>query len=304
MIVNCAESEPGYYADKLLLRDEPEAMVDLFEWIRDTFSLDVIILAAEDVAKPYLHDLEGLAKRLHEFSLAYFESKYKYGQEKALCNVVMGIHMGQKEIPANYGIIVQNNETLFNMYRAIFRGRPVISKFLQVYGEVGPPRVFEVPIGALANDLLRIYGVEPADYAHCRLYDGGPLLATCVGQPMGPKPEYAITKTTNGLLVVHPDKDRPRQAHYPAPGYEHNSVDAPWAATKIENVEKEIGHVRIPRTGRFWTSGHLLVKVGDHVARKDDLAVAEATTPRSLGIHASIDGTVTRITDDFVEVTA
>lgn len=301
LLVNCAESEPGYYSDKLLLRDEPEAFVDVFEWLRATFSLDAILVGAEDVAKPYMHEMEELASRLKDFSISYFEPKYKYGQEKALCEVMMGLHLGQKEIPPQRGIIVQNDETLFNMYRAMFRARPVTTKFLQVYGEIGPPKVFEAPIGTIAADLLRLYGIEPADYGHCKLYDGGPILADCVAEKMGSEPEYAITKTTNGLLVVHPEKDRPRKAHYPSPEYEHNTIDAPWAASEIINVEKDVHRVRVPMRGRFWTTGRLLVKEGDHVSRKDDLAMP-ADGGRSIGVHASIDGKVTRITDDYVEI--
>lgn len=301
LIVNCAESEPGYYADKLLLRDEPEAFVNLFEWLRHVFTFDAIILAAEEVAKPYMTDLETLAKRLQDFSVAYVEPKYKYGQEKALCEAVMGLHMGQKEIPPKYGIIVNNDETLFNMYRAIFRDRPVITKFLQVYGEIGPPKVFEAPVGTLAADLLRIYGADPAEYAHCRLYDGGPVLAELAADPMGKEPLHAVTKTTNGLLVVHPDKDRPRKKHYPDPEYEHNTVDAPWAAGEILNVEKQIQRVRVPLHGQFWTHGRLLVKEGDHVTRKQDLALP-TTEERSIGVHASIDGDVAHITNDYIEI--
>lgn len=301
LLVNVAESEPGYYADKLLLRDEPEAFVDIFEWVKHTFSLDTVIVAAEDVAKPYMKELEEMAKTSNEFSISYIEPKYKFGQEKALCEAVIGLHMGKKEIPPNYGIIVQNDETLFNMYRAIFRGRPVISKYLQIYGEIGPPKVFEAPIGALATDLMAEYGVDPADYGHCRLYDGGPILADLVAERIADNPDYAITKTTNGLLVVDPSKDRPRKAHYPSPDYEHNTADAPWAADKIINLEKRIDRVRVPLSGRFWTAGKVVVGVGDRVQRKDDLAVASAE-PRSLGVHASIDGKVTKVRDDYIEI--
>jgi biotin carboxyl carrier protein len=118
---------------------------------------------------------------------------------------------------------------------------------------------------------------------------------------MGSEPEYAVHRTTNALLVVHPDKDRPRKKYYPSPDYEHNTIDAPWAPTKIEKVEDEIDRVRVPLTGKFWQPGKLVVREGDHVQRGDDLAVP-ALDGLSVGVHASIPGRISQITDEFVEI--
>lgn len=301
LLVNVAESEPGYYANKLLIRDEPEALVNLFEWMRHALSIEAIIVGAEDVARPYMQEFEALAKRLHDFSISYIEPKYKYGQEKALCEAVLGMHIPKDEIPPDEGVIVNNNETLLNVYRALFQERPVVTKFLQVYGEVGPPRVFEAPVGSIAADLLRIYGVKPEEFQHCHLFDGGPVLAEQIYDKMGPEPAYGIRRTTNALLVVHPEKDRPRKKWYPSPDFKHNTIDAPWAPTEIVNVEDRIDRVRVPLTGRFWRRGKMVVRVGEHVHRGDDLAVP-ALAGLSVGVHASITGRVTQITEDFVQI--
>ncbi|HLE46743.1 MAG TPA: hypothetical protein VI818_00485 [Candidatus Thermoplasmatota archaeon] len=301
LLVNAAESEPGYYSDKLLLRDEPEALVDIFEWLKQTFSIETMVLAAEEVAKPYMADFEALAKRLHNFSIAYVAPEYKFGQERHLVEACFGMHIPPRDMPLNHEIIVNNNETMFNMYRAIFRNRPVMTKFLQVFGEVGLPKCYEVPVGTLAADLLRVYGVDPKDYAHCLLYDGGPRLAKKVLGPMGPEPLFAVAKNTNAFMVVHPDKEWTRREEYPEPGFKHNHIHVPWAPTKIVNVERDIHRVRVPARGRFWRSGQLMVKEGEHVARRQDLALP-ASSGLSVGIHASIDGVVKKITPDYIEI--
>ncbi len=305
LLVNAAESEPGYYADKLLLRDEPEAFVNVLAYLKGVFGIEVVIIAAEDVARPYLAELESIAVAERGFSVAYIDPVYAYGQEKALCREVLGMTMPAKDIPPQHGVVVNNNETIFNIYRAEFLERPVITKFVHVYGEVGMPLVFEAPIGSLAHDLLRIYGADPRDYAHCKLYDGGPILCECVGDPMGAAPEYAVQRHTNALLVVHPEKDRPRAKYYPAPDWKayHNSIDAPWAPAGIINVEAAIRRVRVPLHGRFWDHGPLTVTAGDRVARGDCIA-DPGTTGRSIGVHASIAGMVSEITDDHVEIIA
>lgn len=302
MAINAAESEPGYYADKLLHRDEPEAFINVFEWMKATFSMEIMLIIAEDVAKPYMNKVEELADKLHNFSIAYIEPKYKYGQEKALLKAAMGLNIPKKEIPPEHGFIVNNTESIFNIYRAVFRERPVITKFTHVYGEIGDDvKAFEAPVGALAEDLIRVYGAEPSDFQDCYLYDGGPILSEKVADPIGKECLVPLTKTTNAFLVVHPDKDRVKKKHYPHPDYKHNTIDCPWAPDKIINIEEDIHRVRVPLTGKFQKPGRLDVKVGDEVRARDTLA-EPATEGFSVGVHASIDGKITQITDDWIEI--
>jgi Na+-translocating ferredoxin:NAD+ oxidoreductase subunit C len=302
LVVNAAESEPGYYADKLLLRDEPEAFVNLFEWMKRTFSMDIMVLAAEDVAKPYLKDLERLARRLHNFSIAYIEPKYKFGQEKALLRAVMGMEIPRNDIPPAHGVIVSNVESLFNIHRAVFRDRPVITKFLHLYGEPFPDvKAIEAPIGTLAADLLEICGAHADLYSDCVLLDGGPILAHEAANPMGPEPLVPVTKTTNAFLVVAPDKTKARNKNYPSPDYEHNTIDAPWAPKEIVGVEEDVMRVRVPITGMFLTQGRVVVAEGARVEARDML-VEPPLNGLGVATHASIDGRVTKITPEWIEI--
>jgi electron transport complex protein RnfC len=53
------------------------------------------------------------------------------------------------DVGINVGIIMNNSETLFNVYRALFLGKPTTTKFISVYGEETDTKVYEAPIGAL-----------------------------------------------------------------------------------------------------------------------------------------------------------
>lgn len=301
MVVNAAESEPGYYADKLLLRDEPEALIDIFDWLDQTFSIDTTIIGAEDVAKPYMTELEELAKDLGNFSIGYFDSKYKYGQERALCKVLLGMEIPASDLPSDHGIVVNNVETLWNMYRAIFQAHPVTTKFLHLYGEVDPLTVYEAPVGTLFTDLLEIHGTDPADVADFQLWDGGPILSDKVADPIGEADPVPVSKTTNGWLVADPSHSQPKNRYYPHPDYEHNSIDVPWAADEIVNVEAEVPRVRVPRDVPFGDQAKLCVEEGESVEIGDTLGHARPGS-LSVAIHASIPGTIEAITDAYVEI--
>jgi len=67
-------------------------------------------------------------------------------------------------MPLDVGIIVNNSETLFNIYNALFLGKPVTTKFLSVYGEdIADLKVYEVPIGASMTEVLEIAGLDVAE---------------------------------------------------------------------------------------------------------------------------------------------
>lgn len=300
LVVNLAESEPGYYADKLLARDEPEALIDVFDWVDSCFGIEVAIIGAEDVAKPYLTELEGLANELENFSVGYFDPKYKYGQERALCKILLGVDIPKDDLPSDHGIVVNNIETLWNMYKACFLAEPVTTKFMHFYGEVEPLTVYEAPIGTLAEDLFEIHGSSIEEFADHQLWDGGPILSDMVAESIGDNPKVPVHRNTNAFLVVDPDLDEPKNRVYPDPDYEHNSHDLPWAADTIHRIADEVDRVRVPRQPSFGEPAKLTVEEGDTVQQGGTLG--HPASGLSVGLHASIDGTVTEITEEYVEI--
>lgn len=299
LVVNGADSEPGYYADKLLLRDEPEALIDVFDYLDRCFSIDVAIIGVEDVAKPYTQELEELAEDLAKFSIGYVEPKYKFGQERALCKALLGVEIPSSDIPPDHGIVVNNNETLWNVYKAVFQAEGVTSKFLQFYGEVEPLTVYEAPIGTLAVDMFEIHGSDPAEFSECQLWDGGPILSDKMADPMGEEPMVPVTRTTNAFLVADPDK-HPKNRYYPDPDYEHNTADVPWAPDEIVDITDEIDRVRVPYQPNFGNPADLVVEEGDGVAAGDTLG--HPGEGLSVGLHASIGGTITEINEEYIEI--
>jgi Na+-translocating ferredoxin:NAD+ oxidoreductase RnfC subunit len=70
-------------------------------------------------------------------------------------------------MPLDVGIIVNNSETLLNIYNALFLGRPVTTKFLQVYGEeIDHLKVYEAPLGASMTEVLRFAEIDVENSGH------------------------------------------------------------------------------------------------------------------------------------------
>jgi Na+-translocating ferredoxin:NAD+ oxidoreductase RnfC subunit len=204
-----------------------------------------------------------------------------------------GVDVPQKAIPPDLGVTVNNNETLWNVYRAIFEGHPVTTKFLVVFGETPRHLAIEAPVGAFATDLLRLAGVEAPDPTHS-LYDGGPIL--CDEVPDWTKEPYGIKKTTNGLLLVSPERKKARAKSYPR-------ADGPAPPTRIEDVSRFIQRVRLPLGGVYGAAARPIVEPGN-VVRVGDMIAKAVPNKLSVPVHASIDGRVTAVTSEHLEIRA
>jgi electron transport complex protein RnfC len=106
-----------------------------------------------------------------------------------------------KEVPAEgrsaeIGVLVHNVATAWAVREAIRFGRPLVSRVVTVSGAaVVAPGNLEVPIGALAADLIKACGGLSSDPA--RLVLGGPMM----GAQM-PHLNVPMVKGTSGLLAL------------------------------------------------------------------------------------------------------
>ena len=60
-------------------------------------------------------------------------------------------------------IIVNNSETLLNVYNALFLGKPTTTVFFTVFGmekDIMDLKAYEAPIGASVREILEIAGLD------------------------------------------------------------------------------------------------------------------------------------------------
>jgi hypothetical protein len=118
---------------------------------------------------------------------------------------------------------------------------------------------------------------------------------------MGTMPLVPVTKTTDALLVVDPRRARQPERHYPSPDDDGNPHYAPWAPAEIVRVEPDVMRVRVPVSGRHHAVGRVLVRKGDEVRARDPIAEPPEHAP-GVAAHASIQGRVSQVTRDWVEI--
>lgn len=312
LLVNHQESEPIYYMDRWLGRERAGAFAALFEALLDS-AFETVVVTPKLKNRGWTRPLEAMTDatvyRPEDLPIdpddesgvvfAYTEDRYKYGMESVLLNVVAGTVVGS-DLPMDKGWIVQNTETLWNVYRALDRGQPTTRTFVHVAGNVPRHRFLDVPIGTPAADLLDAAGRPIGSLSDAEvLLHGGPGWSF---RTDGTPDEFRVSKRTNGILVLDAET-------VAANTYGDGRIDVldarDWdgdhetAPTTLDPDAVGVPLASNPAIGPV-SPGDPLVSPGDRVARRD--MIAAPGDGISNAHHAPIDGIVTDVTERRIDI--
>ena len=304
LIVNCTESEPGYWGDKLIHRDYHDEFLELFDAMKTIFGIEQVIMGVhfkdEEWFSRYLEGANGL------YGYSLVPDKYSMGEEKTLIKNIFNedkdrwvprrVEMpdGSKRPgrPYDAGHIVQNTETLLNIYNAFFLGKPVTTKFVNVFGPDVELKLYEAPLGASATELLKLSGVDvEAEAGNLSVIDGGPYLNEMGIESLGEGDAF-VRRTTNGFLVI-PKGVASKE-------YADIKTKMPDEVTSLVG---KVSSVALPLGGRILRPATPLVSEGDEVSYGQKLG-EPVDDGLSVGVWSSMDGTVTSIEDEVVAIGA
>lgn len=316
LLVNHQESEPNYYMDKWLGRERTEELAALFDGLLERAFDRIVVAAKWPDRDEWLGDLEAAtdatvyapdALPVPEdetgIVVAYTDDKYEFGMESVLTRLVADVVMGGDDLPMDHGWIVQNTETLSNVYRALVDGAPTTRKFVHVDGRVPTHRFLEVPIGTPATDLLEAAGRTDGLDDNEVILDGGP--GWCF--EIGAAPDaFGVRKRTNCLLVM---EESVVEANTIGSGGRVNVLaPAAWKQSVHETAPTEAlrpARVRVPLITNpafegIVTPSEPIVTVGDELETGE--MIARPADGISIAHHAPIAGTVTGVDDRSITI--
>ncbi|SER56579.1 NADH dehydrogenase subunit [Natrinema salaciae] len=316
LLVNQQESEPNYYMDKWLIRERTDELAALFDGLLDR-AFDRIVISAkwtdrdewlntfetatdatvyEPTELPIDGDETGLV-------VAYTADKYEYGMETVLMRIVADVVMQGEELPMDHGWVVQNTETLSNVYRALVDDEPTTEKFVHVDGRVPTHRFLEVPIGTPATALLEAAGRSEGIGENEILLDGGPGWCFEIDQSAE---TFGVRKRTNCLLVMEEsvvDENRlgsgGRINVLSSAAWKHSNHETePTATLAPDRVEVPL--ITNPDFEGVVTPSEPIVRSGDEIESGE--MIARPADGTSVAQHAPIDGTVTGVDERSITI--
>ncbi len=302
LIVNCTESEPGYWGDKMIHREYFDEFLELFDAMKTIFGIEQVIMGVHFKDEEWFSPYAEVANGLYGFSLV--PDKYSMGEEKTLIKNIFNedkekwvprrVEMpdGSKRpgLPLDAGHIVQNSETLLNIYNAFFLGKPVTTKFVNVFGPDLELKLFEAPLGSSATELLKLAGLDvEAGAGNLSVIDGGPYLNEMGIESLGEGDAY-VRRTTNGFLVI-PKGVASKE-------YADIKTRQPEGVTSLVG---KVSGVSVPLGGRLLKPATPLISEGDSVEFGQKIG-EPVDDGFSIGVWSSMEGTVTDLEDDIVQI--
>ena len=299
LLVNATESEPGYWGDKLVHKEYLEEFLQLFDAMKTIFGFEQISLAVHEKDRGWYADYQEHAGD-GVFDMRYVPDTYALGEEKTLVKHATETRVprfvdnpdGTRRpgMPPDVGKLVNNTESLLNVYNALFLGKPLTTKFFTVYGEEVDTKVYEVPIGASVSEVLGIAGLDVETSGHLTVLDGGPYLHDMAIAELGTGDAY-VRRMTNSLFVIPHGRQ----------GKEYAEIETECPEEGIVSLVGEISGVNVPLGGGLLKPATPLVSEGDEVEYEQKIGepVEEGF---SVGVWASAAGEISSLENDVVAI--
>jgi hypothetical protein len=116
LIVNCTESEPGYWADKMLHREYFEEFLELFDAMKTIFGIERVIMGVHFKDEEWFSRYDEGADGLYE--VVHVPDKYSMGEEKTLIKNIFNEDKGKwvprrVELPEQLGVEIVEEQALY-----------------------------------------------------------------------------------------------------------------------------------------------------------------------------------------------
>jgi Na+-translocating ferredoxin:NAD+ oxidoreductase RnfC subunit len=197
ILMNCAECEPLLKLHRQLLEKHAYEIMKTFNMVAETVGASEAIIG---IKKSYVQTVNALKQHIEEFPkmrIHLLEEVYPMGDEVVLIYEATGRVVRPGGLPIEQGVAVFNVETIYNIYRAVEKQKPVTDKYVSVVAEVSNPVTVRVPLGCTMDDVVAQAGeVTVKDPVY---FIGGPMMGR-IGNGSDP-----VTKTTNAILVLPRD---------------------------------------------------------------------------------------------------
>lgn len=315
ILINHQESEPNFVKDRYLGREHAGELAALIDWLLETVVSTVVIGTKEAYRGVWLGALEEKTgaevatpdelpldfETTSDVVIACTEDRYEFGMESVLLRSIADVTIG-RDLPLDHGWLVQNTESMYNIYRALAEDAPVTRKLVHVDGDTPRHRFLDVPVGTPATTLLAEAGRPGGPGGSEILADGGPGWSFEIEE----RPDrFGVRKRTNSLLIV----DEELASENTLGGGRINILGPQaWKSRKFETEPERIEppYVRIPLLTNESLSDIVersrpVVSPGDSVEKGEPIA-----EPAAEGIcipqHASVDGEVTEVTNTHVTI--
>lgn len=195
LILNGIECEPYLTADDRLMQECAEQIVIGAKILNKVLGIQKAIIAIDENKPAAIDALRKITRGYVGVNVEVCATKYPQGAEKQLIAAITGRKVPPGCLPVDVGCVVQNVGTVFAVYEAVQKHKPLFERIVTISGDaVSSPMNFRVRIGTSASLLVEKAGISENIG---KIIFGGPMMGTAATNLNAP-----ITKTTSGILLL------------------------------------------------------------------------------------------------------
>lgn len=196
LIVNGVECEPYLTCDHQLMLEHGEEIIVGIQILMRALNIQKAIIGIEKNKPDAIKHMQDLASKVLGVEVKPLKLKYPQGGEKQLIDACIGRQVPSGALPIEVGAVVDNVATIYAVYEAVQKNKPLISRVMTVTGKsMTKPGNYSVRFGTPLSDVVALAGGVPEDTG--KIIGGGPMMGRAMNNINMP-----ANKRVSGLLFM------------------------------------------------------------------------------------------------------
>lgn len=196
LIVNGVECEPYLTADHALMLEKPDEIMVGIEILKKALGVSVAHIGIEANKPDAIAVMNKCAAEYTGIRVHPLKVKYPQGGEKQLIKAITGREVPSGGLPVDVGVVAFNVGTVFAVYEAVQKNKPLIERVVTVSGKkIKKPANFRVRLGTPVAELIEAAGGVSENTG--KIIMGGPMMGKALANA-----DVPVVKGTSGILLL------------------------------------------------------------------------------------------------------
>ncbi len=202
LIVNGVECEPYLTCDHQLMLEHGEEIMIGIQILMKALNIERTIIGIEKNKPDAIEYMQHLASRFLGVSVQPLNLRYPQGGEKQLIDACIRRQVPSGALPIEVGAVVDNVATIYAIYEAVQKNKPLISRVMTVTGkDVEKPGNYLVRFGTPLSQVLDMAGGVPENTG--KIIGGGPMMGRAMNNT-----DMPCNKRMSGAFLLNRDESK------------------------------------------------------------------------------------------------
>ncbi|MEG2758522.1 MAG: electron transport complex subunit RsxC [Rikenellaceae bacterium] len=200
LVVNGVECEPYLTADQHIMEEHSQEVIVAVDIISKSLGVKKAYIGIENNKPKAIASMVAAAGAYNNIEIVPLRVMYPQGGEKQLLDAILGREIPSGALPLEVGAVVQNVGTIYAIYQALQKRKPLFERVVTVTGDhLKEPKNLLTRIGTPVKELIDFCGGLPEDAV--KVIDGGPMMGRSVSNLEG-----VVNKGSSGVLIMSENK--------------------------------------------------------------------------------------------------